>query len=103
MSPTTTMATPPGEIEEHAGGHALVVGVMVGIPLLFSAIAIAVLLAGAGISAALQIAGWPALVAGPYAGGFVVLTRMAAHQGPAAEVHPFPTRDSASTRSRAAA
>jgi hypothetical protein len=103
MSPTTSMVTPPGEIEEHAAEHALVRGVIVGIPLLFATIAIAALLAGAGISAALQIAGWPAIVAGPYAGGFIVLMRMAAHQGTAAEVHPFPTRDAASTRSRAAA
>jgi len=103
MNPTTTKMTEPGEIEEEAVGHALLLGVMVGIPLLVAAVAIAVLLAGAGVSTALQVAGWPAIVAGPYAGGFIVLTRMAAKQGTAAEVHPFPTRAAAGRDRRAAA
>lgn len=100
----TARTTEPGEIEERAAGHALVLGVTGGIPLLFAAVAIAVLLAGGGISIALQVAGWPAIVAGPYAGGFIVLTRMAAaQQAPAAEVHPFPTRREAGRDRRAAA
>lgn len=103
MDTATATATEAGEIEEQAAEHALVLGVVVGIPLLFAAIAIVVLLTGAGLSTALQIAGWPAIVAGPYAGGFIVLTRMAAQQGTAAEVHAFPTRDAAGRDRRAAA
>lgn len=102
MNPTTT-ATDPGEISEQAAGPALVLGVMIGVPLLFAAVALAVLLAGAGLSTALQVAVWPAVVAGPYAGGFIVLTKMAAQQETAAEVHPFPTRGAAETGRRAAA
>src|SRR5688572_8382678 len=103
MGPTTTMATEPGEIEEQAVGHALVLGVMIGIPLVIAAIAIVVMLTGAGVSIALQIAGWPAIVAGPYAGGFIVWSRMAAKRAPAGQVHQFPIRGAAGTGRRAAA
>jgi hypothetical protein len=47
MDPTT-----PGEIEEQAVGHALVLGVVVGIPLVIAAIAIVAMLTGAGVSTA---------------------------------------------------
>lgn len=103
MNPTTTMATPPGEMEEQAVGHGLVLGVMIGIPLLLAALSVAVLLTGAGLSTALQVAGWPAIVAGPYAGGFIVLTRAAARHATTADVHTFPTSGAVGTARRAAA
>lgn len=100
---TTTMTAEPGEIAEQGLGRGLVLGVIVGIPLLFAVVAVVALLAGAGLTAALQIAGWPAIVAGPYAGGFIVLTWVATHQGTAADVHFLPTRGAAGRDRRAAA
>lgn len=59
--------------------------------------------AGAGLPTALLVAGWPAIVAGPYAGGRILLARATARPATTADVHPFPAREVEATERRAAA
>lgn len=78
------------ELDEHALGQAVRVGVMIGIPVIFVVVALASLLAGQGVSRSLQVAAWPALVGGPYMGGFFSLLSAQARADHTAEVYELP-------------
>lgn len=80
------------ELDEHAAGRAVRVGVMIGMPVVFVVVALASLLAGQGFSVSLQTAGWPALVAGPYLGGVFSLLYAQTREQHVAEVQELPRR-----------
>jgi len=70
-------------------GRVIVVGSAVGIPLIF-VVSLLLALPGVGWPLAPEIAVWPALVGGPFVGGFLALMKMMAAGSATASVTSLP-------------
>jgi hypothetical protein len=77
------------EIDDTRFGHTIAMGAAIGIPLTFL-VSLLVSLPGAGWPLAGGIAVVPALVGGPFVGGFVMLMRALSAPGAHASVTPLP-------------
>lgn len=73
-SPAPDAAAEPCQLSDAAFGRLFTLGALFGTPALYALLAGIGVLAGAGLPAALLAAAWPAVVAGWYFGGIVVLT-----------------------------
>ena len=62
------------EIDDAGFFRVLAFGAAIGIPLTFVAVVL-LSFVGVGLSTAAAIAAWPALMGGPYVGGFIVLMK----------------------------
>lgn len=82
------------ELDDADFGRVVRVGSLIGIPLTFI-IALVISLAGAGWPTAAAIAVWPALVGGPFIGGFVVLMKRMAQLETTAPITHLPVRPAA--------
>jgi len=89
-----TQVTPQIEtdIDDAGLGRVIVVGSAVGIPLIFL-VSLLLSLPGVGWPLAGEIAVWPALVGGPFVGGFLALMKMMAAQNPTASVASLPVAE----------
>ena len=79
------------EIEDAQFGRILVMGTLIGVPLVFL-LSLLIALPGAGWPLAAGVALTPAIVAGPFVGGFVALMRAMATHEPVASVTSLPAR-----------
>ena len=79
------------DIDDARFGRIVAMGTLVGVPLVF-VVSVLMALPGAGWPLAAGVAVWPALVGGPFFGGFVALMRaMTAHEHRASvdpDLHP---------------
>lgn len=85
MSSITTLT-------DRAAGHAVRTGILVGIPATFL-IVVAMTITIVDLKTAVAIAIWPALVAGPYAGGLALLLSAGDNDRRVAEVTTLPLAD----------
>ena len=99
-----TQVTPQVEtdIDDAGLGRVIVVGSAIGIPLIFL-ISLLLSLPGAGWPLAPAIAVWPALVGGPFVGGFLALMKTMAAQNPTASVVSLPVAERSPVPETAAA
>jgi hypothetical protein len=79
------------EIDDARFGGIIVKGTLIGVPLAF-VLSLLVALPGAGWPLAAGVAVWPALVGGPFIGGFVALMSAMAALEPGASVTPLTAR-----------
>ncbi len=99
----TQVITPEVESDIDAGlGRVIVVGSAIGIPLIFL-VSLLLSLPGAGWPLAPEIAVWPALVGGPFVGGFLALMKLMAAENATASVASLPVAQRPSAPNTAAA
>ena len=79
------------EIDDARFGRIVVRGTLIGVPLVF-VLSLLIALPGAGWPLAAGVAVTPAVVAGPFVGGFVALMRAMTTHEPVASVTTLPAR-----------
>ena len=79
------------EIDDDRFGRMVVMGTLIGVPLVF-VLSLLIALPGAGWPLAAGVAVTPAIVGGPFVGGFLALMRAMTTHEPVASVTTLPTR-----------
>lgn len=101
-TPSITTSTDAHDIADQDFGRAVTLGAALGVPAIYVLTVLLALAGGAGLGFALGVAVLPAIVGGPYAGGLMVMARIASRHDHSARVLTLPTHRPAAHAERAA-